>query len=77
MAEDDYFRYFMYSQNQAKLKREIAEKLGRRLELGTVIVKGEQKLFTEIVINPDNIRYSDAQIVASGDIRTMKYTNPE
>ena len=77
MAEDDYIRYFMFSASQMKLKKEIAEKLGRELVLGTVIIKGEAKQFTEIVKNPNSMRYSDAQIVAQGDIRTIKYTNPE
>lgn len=78
MVLDDtknYTRYFMYSQEQMKLKRSIETKLGREYVMGTIIVKGEQKPFTEIVTSIGNMRYSDAVIVAYGDIRELKYTN--
>ena len=71
----NYMRYFMYSTEQMKLKRTIEKRLGRDLVLGTVIVKGEQKQYTEIVTDPKNVKYSDAEIVVYGDIRELKYTD--
>ena len=72
----NYMRYFIYSTEQMKLKRQMQKKLGRELVLGTVIVKGEQKAFTEMVESLSSVRYSDAEIVIYADIRDIKYTNP-
>lgn len=41
---------------------------------GNVIIKGVPKMYTDIVANPDNVRFNDAKILTSGDIRTIKYT---
>lgn len=70
----NYNRYFIYSHEQMKLRREIENKLGRDLVLGTVIVKGEKKNYTEIVTDLSNVRYADAEIVTYGDIRNINYT---
>ena len=72
----NYMRYFIYSVQQMKIKREVESRLGKDLVLGTVIVNGMQKQFTEIVTDLANVRYSDATIVAYGDIRKMNYTEP-
>ena len=74
-AIKNYMRYFIYSPSQMKIRRDIERKLGRNLVLGTVIVKGEQKQYTEIVSDLQNVRYSDAEIVTYGDIREIVYTN--
>ena len=72
----NYMRYFIYSTEQMKLKRQMEKRLGRDLVLGTVIVNGERKFFTEMVEDLANVRYSDATVVLHADIREIKYTNP-
>ena len=72
----NYMRYFIYSTEQMKLKRQMEKRLGRDLALGTVIVNGERKFFTEMVEDLSNVRYSDAILVIYADIREIKYTNP-
>ena len=76
MAEDNskYMRYFLYSREQMKLKKSVEEKLGKTFKLGTVIVKGLPKEYTEITTDPTNIKFSDAEVVVYGDIRELKYT---
>lgn len=72
-----YMRYFIYSDEQFKIRKEIESKLGKVFKAGTVIVNGQQKEFTEITNNVDINRYSDAKIVMYGDIRTIKYSVPD
>jgi hypothetical protein len=75
MAEDSkYMRYFLYSREQMKIKKSVQEKLGKRFKLGTVIVKGLPKEYTEISTDPKNVKFSDTEIVVYGDIRELKYT---
>lgn len=70
----NYMRYFIYSAEQMKLRRTIENRLGRDLVLGTVMVKGESKQYTEMVEDLSTIRYSDAEIVTYGDLRELVYT---
>lgn len=67
------FRYFIFSSSQMKDKIEIEKKIGRKYQPGTVLTKGSYKQFTDIIKEPTHKRYSDAIIVAYGDINTMKY----
>ena len=78
MAEDNskYMRYFLYSREQMNIKKSVEEKLGKTFKIGTVIVKGLPQEYTEITTDPVNIKFSDAKVVAYGDIRDMKYTKP-
>lgn len=72
----NYTRYFIYSETQMKIKRDVERRLGKNLVLGTVIVNGESKPYTEIVTDLANVKYSDAEIVTHGDIRKINYTVP-
>ena len=78
MAEDNskYMRYFLYSREQMKIKKAVEERLGKTFKLGTVIVKGIAKEYTEITTDPVNIKFSDAEVIVYGDIRELKYTKP-
>ena len=69
-------KYFIYSAEQLKLRREIEAKMGKKFVIGQVIVSGARKPFTELSSNPKS-RFSDAKIVAEGDPTLMKYTLPE
>ena len=74
---DMYNRFFIYSQLQRKEKDNIASNMSKKYIPGSLVIKGQKKLFTDIVLNVNNVRYSDYKIVAEGDIRKMKYTAPE
>lgn len=71
-------KYFIYSAEQLKLRKEIELKMGRKFMVGHVIVNGVRKPFTELSSNPPSAssRYADAVLVASGDPSTMKYSMP-
>ena len=61
---------------QLKFRRETELKLGNnQFKPGQVIVNGVKTPFTEMS-DKGKSRYSDAKIVAYGDITKMKYTLP-
>ena len=71
-----YERYFVYSAEQ---KDELIKSLvvGTRPKLGTVIVNGVAKEYTDILIDMSKARFSDTTLVIKGDIRKLKFTKPE
>lgn len=76
-----YERCFVYSRTQADdiLKVETKNNIPtarKKFKLGRVVVNGVQKDYTEIVTSMDRARYPDAILVAKGDIRNMKFTEP-
>jgi hypothetical protein len=78
MSEIDlYKRYFVFSQKQYDMRMEVEnKKLGQKPKFGTVVVNGSPKVFTEIVRDMNNCKFSDAIVLTSGDIRKIKYTEP-
>lgn len=68
--------YFMFSSEQLKMRITIEAKLNKRFKPGTVIVNGVNKPYTEIVRDPNNVRYKDSKIVMFGDLNLIKYTEP-
>ena len=74
--EDSNIRYFFYSSEQLKIRKDLELRMGRRFKVGQVIVNGIRKPFTELSANSKS-RYADAKLVAKGDPKTMKYTMPE
>ena len=68
-------KYFLYSSEQLKLRKDVETRMGRKFKPGTVIVNGSRKLFTELSPNPTS-RFSDAIVVAQGDPTLMNYTLP-
>lgn len=75
-SEINTMRYFIYSEEQARLRRTIEFRLGKKFLPGTVIVNGQSKFFTEIVDSTSKIKNSDAVIVAYTDIKKTKYSLP-
>ena len=75
MAKGEY-RYFLFSREQMEFRKAMEAKQGRKFKVGTVIISGVRKPYTELSITGKSI-YSDADIVAHGDISTMKYTLPK
>lgn len=68
-------KYFIYSAEQFKLRKEVELKLGKKFKIGHVIVNGTKKPFTELS-SVRKSRFPDAVIVAEGDPTLMKYTMP-
>lgn len=66
-------RYFIFSRTQLNLQKEVARKLGKNFASNKVYSNGQALEFTEIIKDPNNSRYADAKVVASGDIKKMKY----
>lgn len=69
------YKYFIYSAEQLKFRKEVESKMGKKFMVGHVIVNGVRKPFTEISTSP-NSRYADAVIVTSGEESLIKYTPP-
>ena len=72
MANSNY-KYFIYSASQMRDRTEIEKKSGRKFVPGTV-VGGPNKVQDTELSNTKTSRYSDATIVAEGDITKMSYT---
>lgn len=71
-----YERYFVYSQDQ---KNELFNvlKSAKRPKLGTVVVNGVAKEYTDIIVDMKKARFADTILVAKGDIRKMKFTKAD
>jgi|JFJP01.1.fsa_nt_gi hypothetical protein len=69
------FGYFHFSKQQLD-ERTVAEaKLGNKYYPGTVIVKGKEKSFTDIIATPVS-RYNDAILITQGELDKIKYNKP-
>nr|DAP19576.1 MAG TPA: hypothetical protein [Caudoviricetes sp.] len=80
MANDSsiYTRCFVFSQAQRKQIADIAATMGSiQPKIGKVVVNGVYREYTEIVRDMTQSRYPDAVLVIKGDIREMKFTEPE
>lgn len=69
-------KYFMYSSEQLKIRKQVELKMGKKFKVGHVIVNGVKKPFTELS-NTGKSRYADAKIVAQGDPQVMNYIMPK
>lgn len=69
-------KYFIYSSEQLKFRKEVESKMGKKFKVGHVIVNGIKKPFTELS-STSNSRFADAKIVAEGDPSMMVYTLPK
>lgn len=69
-------KYFLYSETQLKMRKEVEARMGKKFIVGQVIINGIRKPFTELS-STSSSRYSDAKIVAQGEVSLMKYTLPE
>lgn len=72
-----YERCFVYSPTQKdELVRIESKDRVDKFKLGTVIVNGVAKNYTEIVTDMSKVKYPDATLVIKGDIRRIKFTSP-
>lgn len=72
ISEDTYV-YFVYSATQYDKQKEISEKLGKPFEKKYVITQGKAKLYTDIVTNLDNCKFSDSITINQGILKDIKY----
>lgn len=72
MADSGY-KYFIYSSSQMRDRTNIEKKIGRKFIPGTVVVGNKKLQYTELSTTGVS-RYSDATIVAKGDVSKMSYT---
>lgn len=70
---DIYNRIFIFSKQQMDTKKKIE---GKNAKFGTVVVKGSNKVYTDIVRKLTPNLPSDYEIITSGDIRKIKYFPP-
>ena len=66
------YRYFLYSDSQYRMRREIEATINKKFIPGKVLYKGKWKNFTEISSSPDN-GFSDCKVVAEGYLGDMQY----
>ena len=72
-----YARSFIFSNKQMQDRIDIeTSKGGKKPSFGTVIVKGVPKIFTEILTVGSKSRYADARTLITGDIRSIRYNDP-
>ena len=78
MAVQDimFNRFVIYSSEQKKEMETIAKNSNKTFKLGTVIVNGKSKPYTDIILSMNNCKYGDAKIVIAGDIRKLSITEP-
>lgn len=69
-------KYFLFSREQMEFRKDIEARQGKKFKVGTVIINGVRKHYTELS-DSGKSRYSDAIIVAHGDISRIKYTPPK
>lgn len=74
MPTDIYYRVFVYSRAQYDQRVALDRKMGRTTKLGTVLVNGIPKHYTDILTSMANCKYSDAIKIIEGDIRKIHYT---
>lgn len=75
MSSSKKIKYFIYSVEQEDMFKKINTRMGKTFLVGHVIVNGTKVPFTELSSKPES-RYSDAKIVAQGDINNMNFTLP-
>lgn len=69
-------KYFIYSEEQLKFRKQLEGKINKKFMSGIVYVKGVKKAFTELCNTENGSKYTDAKVVASGELSKMKYTLP-
>ena len=69
------YGYFQFSKEQLDSRTASEIRLGKIFYPGKVIVKGREKLFTQITKTSES-KYNDAKILTQGNTNLMTYTEP-
>ena len=73
-----YDRYFIFSRTQMERINDANTKAGRPAPVfGTVIVNGIAKTYTDKIIDMNKAPFADSVIITQGDVRKIKFTQPE
>lgn len=67
------YKYFLFSQQQYQLRKEVELKIGRIYIPGKVVANGRWKDYTEISDSPTNNKFADAKVIAEGYLDRMEY----
>lgn len=65
---------FIYSQMQ---QNELKELYGKNYTFGHVIVNGQKKTYTSILVDPTKCRFSDAKVLITGELDKIQYTKAQ
>lgn len=66
-------KYFMFSSEQMKMKKEISQKIGTTYNPGVVFIGSSSKQFTDIIDDPALAKFPDSIIVTSGELSSINY----
>ena len=69
-------KYFLFSSSYLNDRKNIEAKMGKEFVVGTVVVNGSRKEFTNLQDTDTLFGYSDVRVIACGDPTKMKYTSP-
>ena len=75
MAAQGY-KYFFFSLEQMKERSDTYDKMNKTYIPGSVVYNGATYDYTSMVDTSVLPRYSDARLVAEGNVSTMVYTPP-
>lgn len=67
------YKYFLFSQQQYQLRKEVELNLGKNYVPGKVLKSGRWKDYTEISDSPSNNKFADAKVIAEGYLDNMQY----
>lgn len=67
------YRYFLFSNEQYRLRQKAELSLGKTYIPGRVLNRGKWNDFTEISSSPSNYKFADAKVVAEGYLDRMTY----
>lgn len=71
--DKEEYVYFLYSEDQFKMRTEIESSINMEFIPGRVLVMGDWKEFTQISDNPFSTMFADSKVVAEGYISKIKY----
>lgn len=67
------YKYFLFSQQQYQLRKEVELNLGKNYVPGKVLKSGRWKDYTEISDTPSNNKFADAKVIAEGYLDSIQY----
>lgn len=68
-------KYFIYSAEQAKFRKEVDAKIGKTYKPGQLYTGAKAITFTELN-GTGKSKYPDARVVYQGETSSLKYTLP-
>lgn len=69
-------KYFIFSKQQLDERAANVSKFGGKFQVGTVIIGGVERKYTEIANSMNDLRYSDSIMVAHVELDRVRYKEP-